>query len=137
MRGPGSELEPQSEILQPACQIQSHHLGLSSVQTEDPAHTGLSGAGWLKLKYIILKQLEDTKKCCLLLYLVYFTTPGNAQAPQTQGREKGAVADSGHVRVWTKGKYIRVQDAPDHGKTVAPAGGDAAADGYHPTIPES
>lgn len=67
----------------------------------------------------------------------YFTTPGNALAPQTQGKETGAVADSGHVRVWTKGKYIRVQDAPDHGKTVGPAGGDAAADGYHPTLPES
>lgn len=71
------------------------------------------------------------------MYLVYFTTPGNALAPQTQGKETGAVADSGHVQVWTKGKYIRVQDAPDHGKTVGPAGGDAAADGYRPTLPES
>lgn len=77
------------------------------------------------------------KKGCLLLYLVYFTTPGNALAPQTEGKETGAVADSGHVRLWTKGKYIRVRDAPDHGKTVGPEGGDAAADGYHPTLPES
>ncbi len=67
----------------------------------------------------------------------YFTTPGNVRAPQTQGKERAAVADSGPVQGLTEWKYVQDQDARVCGKTAGPAGGDATGNAHRPTPPES